>query len=1642
MEDAVAALQQQERDKAREEREQRSALASAAFGPHEAPLRQPAAPSSETWARIERVSKARRQLEEAPAWRAEADAVRMASLRPPADILRESLGAASALALPLAFAAAEVIEERELGPVADADAEMMETAGEVAAAGGTSKSARAGRQRTLARLSSRMQALDARVASLLGTQREAVAALAAETSSRAGVALLPWRLPPQALPPPQQHVQLAPQSEASAALPEGLPAAQERLGATLPPIGGAAPPPPPKATQPTPPLTTPAAPSTLPARWRSKGGDVGAPATQWVRSLIAYTETHPIVLPGESYALDGGGSTQQQRCSVPFDDAGKAVRGPGVPMGGFTKVVFPAVAPATREDVALLERWVTDMLEEVALPAAARRRLRSRGASRAGSAVQAAAEGGGCKTAALGATGEADPDAAPGASSSASDAIDGALAVYDVAFDELRRQVAQGCRERGALLGSLWGHCLGLTATRQSLRHEGELRALLEDRGALEAAISQLQEVLRVAEGRLADSERQHGSEVGKLEREKRKLARGMVRTENVVRARDAAVRELNATLQEEVDARERVDDRLRDTEFELRSTSKALDRQGTDNERLQAALQALQRTLGERDESLEQGADEADQLRSELRRATCRGDEGEAKSLKLEMELMVERATVARLERELSDKAEFATRQGVLLKEKVEEAARLAADLTAADGRVRGVDKELADTARAKKQVDLVYERLCEDHERIKVRMEKLELTVETEREGAAKDLRTYNERRREMTKIARDLEVKVEAQQKREASLSKELEAAVAEIDLHRASLRKLSDAMRLTAADRAEGVIPASKAASKAGAKAAAKTSAAKPAAKAKPAATAAELSMLRDETRPKSEVDAEWRELGAEGRMMCTIGMCAQRLDKTQRALAESQRAREVARQRFETEVGVRQAKESAVYDEKRRNEKVVRQLNETSSDLKEAKRTIETLEKRSARTEGELRSTRTQLERASAQVESLKREVADHDELKRNNDRLQRDMNATRKGLEQEMQERQLFKREADELKERQKEAASEIHSLGSMSDNLLKQIDFLSSKLQVKEGECDKLEDELKATKASLAAETKARTVSDEERAIKSKQLAEARAAKARLERELRAATDRLNVSQFFLSGIASGDEDKAAAATMAGADGDAAVHSGDTVENVKRAAREQSAAAGALSAVEQAEAAAREEARDEAEARLRTIERERTEQQADFEAAEQTLQSRLEETAEDEDAREAAAADLEAARQARLDALRAMEEEKATLDADLAVMAEEDQVKSAAEQKRKEEHVPPLMQKLKVVMLSASANVLRKQLDREMRERVQAEADWVRESAVFETALYRQIKEARGAERSMCEELRRVMAELKHLRNGMEADREDLQRWEGAVGTRLSAYDARFVSRVDAGHQTSDAQMQMWLAYIERLPPAPPQPVTELERRKLIKTIVHVYGRRLEISGDVKSKQVSQGRFDVTKTDTVYESVKESFRTVYGVFDNSPAEKSMGEFLMACAKVRDDIKVTLFSRFAWLHQDRLSVDTYHFFLETLDCLRRLMGVNWRTVQREWEQGTAMVPMNFAFAYLANAYNTDEPEALPIQPRLMRICTASRTSSEMLVDLDQFLLLMVKEYNSGRCPVYPLVQPRNITAGVAEHQSRLVSLGL
>ena len=108
----------------------------------------------------------------------------------------------------------------------------------------------------------------------------------------------------------------------------------------------------------------------------------------------------------------------------------------------------------------------------------------------------------------------------------------------------------------------------------------------------------------------------------------------------------------------------------------------------------------------------------------------------------------------------------------------------------------------------------------------------------------------------------------------------------------------------------------------------------------------------------------------------------------------------------------------------------------------------------------------------------------------------------------------------------------------------------------------------------------------------------------------------------------------------------------------------------------------------------------------------------------------------------------------------------------------------------------------------------------------------------------------------------------------------------------------------------------------------------------------------------------------------------------------------------------------------------YHFFVHVLECLRRLLKVNWKTLTYEWEQGSTHISLSLLADLLCNLYNTNSPEGLPIYHEVQRVDKAEQSSEgratvDDKVDLDILLALLIEDFRAGMCPVHPLINPRS-----------------
>jgi hypothetical protein len=178
----------------------------------------------------------------------------------------------------------------------------------------------------------------------------------------------------------------------------------------------------------------------------SSGSDPAAPAVDTIGWLEGGAGLRPQT--ASSSGTDGGSSAGGAASSAPSFRAG--LRG--------------------REEVALLQTWLQDMMAQVTAQAAGggqHKQLLGSAADAAALAVAQAAEGSSASSALAA---PAAPATAASEQAAAAELADAALWVYGMAFEELQRQVATECGDRGALLGGMWQHVFSLVELRCACR--------------------------------------------------------------------------------------------------------------------------------------------------------------------------------------------------------------------------------------------------------------------------------------------------------------------------------------------------------------------------------------------------------------------------------------------------------------------------------------------------------------------------------------------------------------------------------------------------------------------------------------------------------------------------------------------------------------------------------------------------------------------------------------------------------------------------------------------------------------------------------------------------------------------------------------------------------------------------------------------------------------------------------------------------------------------------------------------------------------------------------------------------------------------------------------------------------------------
>lgn len=248
-----------------------------------------------------------------------------------------------------------------------------------------------------------------------------------------------------------------------------------------------------------------------------------------------------------------------------------------------------------------------------------------------------------------------------------------------------------------------------------------------------------------------------------------------------------------------------------------------------------------------------------------------------------------------------------------------------------------------------------------------------------------------------------------------------------------------------------------------------------------------------------------------------------------------------------------------------------------------------------------------------------------------------------------------------------------------------------------------------------------------------------------------------------------------------------------------------------------------------------------------------------------------------------------------------------------------------------------------------------------------------------------------------------------------------------------------DAASQANDTQLQAWLMQVGATDASEhDKPMkTQLEMHSLVSEVYNVRLKRLSGNGSRSKSDALRRRHQPMPSVTVFDDLRDF---IVQSVDEHKAEAEMAAVLSACRAHRAaSLKIDTFARFVQVGEDTLDADDYDFFVHLIGCLKKLLGLDWRTVSQDWTYTHALLPARAAADLLANLYNasaiSNTPYATLVQPY---ICDGKLGKA---IDLDTFLARLVSErrHEAGELPVQALASPRRIAPAdiaIAETKSR------
>ncbi|KAG2495568.1 hypothetical protein HYH03_006168 [Edaphochlamys debaryana] len=274
------------------------------------------------------------------------------------------------------------------------------------------------------------------------------------------------------------------------------------------------------------------------------------------------------------------------------------------------------------------------------------------------------------------------------------------------------------------------------------------------------------------------------------------------------------------------------------------------------------------------------------------------------------------------------------------------------------------------------------------------------------------------------------------------------------------------------------------------------------------------------------------------------------------------------------------------------------------------------------------------------------------------------------------------------------------------------------------------------------------------------------------------------------------------------------------------------------------------------------------------------------------------------------------------------------------------------------------------------------------------------------------------------LRSHLPGFRQGMDA----LAASTAVLALSLKGYRERESHAVSRSAQTDAEGSDDWLRYAASLPPLPPG--LALSVASLTETIVRIYLRAGMTVEDVPT-------WGPPRHDTIHDAIMAHYTSqrAPGSFSSdliTDPESPVARLLGSAALAAKNTKVACFLYFLGLSPEGVHwpSPTWHFFLALLHCLRVLLSGTWRVVTKKWATPEGVqIPMPAAMDLVGNIFNVQAPADLDgaMSVRLASIVTPGAAGPA--VDLDALLLLLVREHSAGNCPRAPLLFPRRLTDG-------------